>query len=44
MEILFLVAFPVYAIVINANPVCTAIPERAIDRTPAPELLLLIYF
>jgi hypothetical protein len=37
LEILFLVAFPVCAIIIDADPVCAAIPESA-------ELVLLVAF
>jgi hypothetical protein len=44
IEILFLVTFLVYAAIINANPVCAAIHRSTIDRTAAPELLLLAAF
>jgi hypothetical protein len=44
MEILFLVTFPACTTIIDANLVCAAIPESAIDRTASPELHLLITF
>jgi hypothetical protein len=44
MEILFLITFLVCVAVINADPICAAVPESIIDRTAAPELLILIVF
>jgi hypothetical protein len=44
MEILFLVRFPIHTAVIDTDPVCIAILESDVDRTTAPELLLLAVF
>jgi hypothetical protein len=43
MEILFLVTFLVCAIIIDADPVYAAVPGSAVDRTAAPELLLIVF-
>jgi hypothetical protein len=43
MEILFLVTFLVCAIIIDADPVYAAVPDSAVDRTAAPELLLIVF-
>jgi hypothetical protein len=33
LDLLFLVTFSVFAVIINVNPVCITIIESAIDRT-----------